>query len=514
MAATYGHAHATPPATRAGHRWIAVPHVMALGLVLVALAAQVALARIFPDFHPYAPFHVAVTLAAGLWGGGAGLVAVGSSILAATHFLPDSPTETEALRWIAGTGLFVLASAVTLIAFAFIRAAQRDAGAEGAALRRAADRHAHDAVEMANRELLAMLGHELRNPLAAIRTAIVVAQLDGGRRPDALEIARRQSDRLAYLVDGLLDVARVTRGRIPLHRGRLRLDVVVDGAMDAVRDLVADRHHDIAIHMPAEPIQVEGDYVRLVQAVTNLIDNAAKYTHPGGHINVSAARRDGLAEITVRDDGPGVPRDLAPRIFDLFAQGDRTIDRRAGGLGVGLTVAKRIAELHGGSVRLHPTARTAGSEFVLALPVLPGDPVSTTPYGAAPDTRRARVLVAEDNVALADAFVVQLQELCHEVQVAHDALSALGSVNKRAPDVAILDIDLPGMDGCELARRIRTCAGAERTRLVALCHGDGDADERRACASGFERALTKPLDPEALRATMDSLEPGGHAPGG
>jgi two-component system CheB/CheR fusion protein len=388
----------------------------------------------------------------------------------------------------------VLASAVTLIAFAFIRAARRDAGAEGAALRRAADRHAHDAVEMANRELLAMLGHELRNPLAAIRTAIVVAQLDGGRRPDALEIARRQSDRLAYLVDGLLDVARVTRGRIPLHRGRLRLDVVVDGAVDAVRDLVADRHHDIAIHMPAEPIQVEGDYVRLVQAVTNLIDNAAKYTHPGGHINVSAARRHGLAEITVRDDGPGVPRDLAPRIFDLFAQGDRTIDRRAGGLGVGLTVAKRIAELHGGSVRLHP--------------------VSTTPYGAAPDTRRARVLVAEDNVALADAFVVQLQELGHEVQVAHDALSALGSVNKRAPDVAILDIDLPGMDGCELARRIRTCAGAERTRLVALCHGDGDADERRAYASGFERALTKPLDPEALRATMDSLEPGGHAPGG
>jgi signal transduction histidine kinase len=484
---------------------------MALGLVLAAFAAQVALARILPGLHPYAPFHVAVTLAAGLWGGAAGLVAVGSSILAATHFLPASPTESEAIRWVAGTGLFLVASAVTLLAFAFVRTTRRDAGAEGAALRRAADRHARDTVELANRELLAMLGHELRNPLAAMRTAIVVAQLDGARRRDALDIARRQSDQLAHLVDGLLDVSRVTRGRIPLHRSRLRLDVVVDGAMDAVRDLVADRQHAVAVHMPPDPIEVDGDYVRLVQAVTNLIDNAAKYTHPGGHIDVSATRNDGLAEITVRDDGPGVPRELAPRVFDLFAQGERSLDRRAGGLGVGLTVAKRIAELHGGSVRLDPSAGAAGSEFVLALPALPGDAASAKPFGAAPDGRPVRVLVAEDNVALADTFVVQLQELGHQVQVVHDGLSALGSVRKRAPDVAILDIDLPGMDGCELARRIRRCAGAERTRLVALCHGDGDGEEGRACASGFERALATPLDPEALRATMASLEPADHA---
>lgn len=486
-------------------------HVLALALVAAAFTLQVALATVVPNLHPYASFHVAVTLAAAMGGAGPGLVAVASSLLAALHFRPLGADVDAGLRWMIATALFLVTSAVTLIVLDRLRTNRRVAGEERAALRRDADRHARATVEAANRELLAMLGHELRNPLSAIRTAVVVARLDVERRGNALDIARRQSDRLALLVDGLLDVARVTRGKIPLCRTRLALGAVVEGAVDAVHDLAEERRQAIRVHLSSEPIQVEGDYVRLVQAVTNLLDNAAKYTSPGGHIDVAASRHDGVAEITVQDDGPGVPRALAPRVFDLFTQGERAIDRRAGGLGVGLTVVKRIAELHGGSVRYDAQPTDVGARFVLSLPTLPSAGDGAT--ADIPTERPMRVLLAEHNVAMADAFVVQLQEMGHEVLVAHDGLAALGVVRLHPPDIALVDVDLPGMDGYELARRIRGCANAEKIRLVALVgHQTGNGAARRMAGSGFERTLAKPAEPEALRAVLSACDTGPRAP--
>ena len=372
------------------------------------------------------------------------------------------------------------------------------------AARRDAERHARAIVDAANHakdEFLAMLSHELRNPLAAIRNAVAVARLDVARRGTALDIARRQSDQLARLVEDLLDVSRITRGMIGLHRERVRLDDVITRALEGVHGLIEDRRHTIAVNVPPEPLEVEGDCVRLVQALTNLLNNAAKYTNPGGHIDVSATRRDGKAVLRVHDDGAGISRELAPRIFDLFAQGEQPLDRSVGGLGIGLTVVKRIAELHGGSVSVRSEGQGSGSAFAIELPALP--PAPPAAETARPDStgklRRTRLLVVEDNLEAADAFSMLLHELGQDVQVVHDGLAALEAVRTRPPQIALIDIGLPGMDGYELARRIRRCRGAENAMLVALTGYGGEENRRHALASGFDHHLVKPVDLDVLK---------------
>jgi PAS domain S-box-containing protein len=374
------------------------------------------------------------------------------------------------------------------------------------AARREAERHARaivDAASHAKDEFLAMLSHELRNPLAAIRNAIAVARLDVARRGTALDIARRQSDQLARLVEDLLDVSRITRGTIGLHRERVRLDDVVTRALESVHGLIEDRRHTIAVDLPPEPLEVDGDCVRLVQALTNLLNNAAKYTSPGGHIDVSARRRDGKAVLRVHDDGAGISRELAPRIFDLFAQGEQPLDRSVGGLGIGLTVVKRIAELHGGSVSVRSEGQGSGSAFAIEIPALPPaappPATGTTHPESTARLRRARLLVVEDNLEAADAFSMLLHELGQDVQVVHDGLAALEAVRARPPEIALIDIGLPGMDGYEVARRMRRCRGVEKAILVALTGYGGEENRRRALAAGFDHHLIKPVDLDVLK---------------
>jgi signal transduction histidine kinase/ActR/RegA family two-component response regulator len=377
--------------------------------------------------------------------------------------------------------------------------------------RRDAERRARAVVESASHakdELLSMLGHELRNPLSAVRNAIAVARLDGGRRDEALDIARRQSDHLSRMVDDLVDVSRITRGTIRLRRERVNLDDVVRRAVDAVQELLTERRHHLAIHAD-EPVEVEGDFVRLVQVVTNLLDNAARYTHRDGHIDVSVERRDKRAAISIRDDGAGIPRELAPRVFDVFAQGARPLDRSLGGLGIGLTMVKRIMELHDGTVSMHSDGAGCGTEFTIELAALPAaTPARAATTGGRAAWRPQRLLVVEDNVEAAQAFAMLLRHLGHEVEVVHDGPAALSSITNHPPDLAIVDIGLPGMSGYDVARKVRARASGNPPLLVALTGYGTSEDRAQALGAGFDRHLVKPVEIDVLRGMLEGLAQG------
>src|SRR5262249_23706471 len=256
-----------------------------------------------------------------------------------------------------------------------------------------------EAGSRAKDEFLAMLGHELRNPLAAVRNAVVTAQLDGTHRERSLEIANRQADQLGRLLDDLLDVARITQGRIVLRREPTYVAGIVARALETTRAIVDDRGHTLDLHL-ADDVRVDADPARIEQVVVNLVTNAAKYTEPGGRIGLEL-RRDGKhAVLAVRDSGIGIAPDMLPRVFDLFAQAERGLDRGQGGLGIGLTIVKRVVELHGGRVEARSEGVGRGAEFVVRLPALPAAPEETAaaPVSRPPETARARILVVEDNV--------------------------------------------------------------------------------------------------------------------
>jgi CheY-like chemotaxis protein/two-component sensor histidine kinase len=288
---------------------------------------------------------------------------------------------------------------------------------------------------------------------------------------------------------------------VQLRHDRVDLSDVVRRAVDGVQPLLEERGHAIATHVPARPIVVDGDGPRLVQAVTNLLDNAARYTEPGGHVDVAASRHGDRAVIRVRDDGAGIPRELAGRVFDVFAQGERPLDRAAGGLGIGLTVVKRIVEQHGGTVAVHSEGVARGSEFEIDLPATEAAPTSDE-RGAPPPPEPARLLLVEDNVEAADAFRMLLHRLGHDVEVVHDGPAALDAVRDHAPELAILDIGLPGMSGYEVARKIRGSRRTPQPMLVALTGYGRDEDRAHALASGFDQHLVKPVELDVLQNVL------------
>jgi two-component system CheB/CheR fusion protein len=355
-----------------------------------------------------------------------------------------------------------------------------------------------------------MLGHQLRNPLAAVRNAITAARLDPGRGDRALEIAHRGTDQLARLVDDLLDVARITQGRIPLHVQRLPLAGVVERAVESTRRLVEDRAQAIAVSLPAADVQVDGDATRLEQVVANLVSNAAKYSDPGGRIVVTATVEAGEAVLRVRDDGIGIAPETLPHVFDLFAQGDRALDRAQGGLGIGLTIVKRLVELHGGRVEAHSRGLAQGAEFVVRLPAVlapRGEAVAPPAATGGLQSGCARVLVVEDNVDAAESLRMLLELLGHRVRVVHDGPHALEVARATPPDVMLVDIGLPGMDGYEVARRAGEDADLRDVVLVALTgYGRGE-DRKRALAAGFHHHLVKPVNPDALLGLLANVGP-------
>jgi signal transduction histidine kinase/ActR/RegA family two-component response regulator len=361
-------------------------------------------------------------------------------------------------------------------------------------------------------EFLAVLAHELRNPLAPLRNALHVMRLavdNGPAREHARGVAERQVKHLARLVDDLLDVSRITRGKLPLRKEPVDLAAAVSGAVTAARPLIDARRHDLSVSLPLEPLRLEADPTRLEQVLVNLLTNAAKYTDPGGRIGLTAERDGHEAVLRVRDTGVGIPAELIPRVFEPFMQAERSVDRTHGGLGIGLTLVKCLVEMHGGSVTAHSEGPGKGSEFVVRLPALPparaGRPEAVFKPGKPNPGRSLRVLVVDDCVDAAESLAVLLNLWGHEVHVAHDGTAALEVAAACRPEVVLLDLGLPGMDGYEVARRLRARPGP-CPLLVALTGYARAGDRRRTREAGFHEHLAKPVDLEALEVLLAGSE--------
>ena len=365
-------------------------------------------------------------------------------------------------------------------------------------------------ISRAKDEFLAMLGHELRNPLAAVRNAVVAASLDPQRNEPALAIARRGAEQLSRLVDDLLDVARITQGKVVLRRDLVALNDIVERAVEMARPFIQERDHALAISLPERSPVVNGDSSRLEQVIVNLITNAAKFTPHGGHLEVSLQHDDSRAVLVVRDDGVGIDKDLLPRVFDLFAQDERALTRTAGGLGVGLTVVRRIVELHGGRVEAVSEGLGTGASFIVRLPALAlaADVRSTGERSPRPQMNSARILIVEDNADAAEGLRMLLELRGHQVSVCHDGSVALECAQKQPPDLILIDIGLPGMNGYEVAQRFRSDPQFATTVLVALTGYGRPEDREKSLAAGFDRHLTKPVDPQFLMELVGSLHAG------
>lgn len=358
-------------------------------------------------------------------------------------------------------------------------------------------------------EFLAMLSHELRNPLSAIFNALHILRIQDTGNPiqqKAKSVIERQVGQLAHLVDDLLEVSRVITGGIQLHQERLEMRGIVDRAIESVRPLIDQRKHELEVSLPAEPIWLQGDPTRLEQVVVNLLNNAAKYTDEGGQIQITAQQEGAEVVLRVRDTGIGVAPELLPRVFDLFTQADRSLDRSQGGLGIGLSLVQKLVELHGGTVTAQSAGLGQGSEFIVRLPALSLVSESIAPIKTAkPQAHTSRVLVVDDNKDAADMLVMMLQMFGHEVQAAYDGQTALETAVEYQPTFVLLDIGLPDMNGYEVARRLRQQPETKRVLLIAMTGYGQDSDRQQSQEAGFDYHLVKPVEPQKLQDLLETL---------
>ncbi|WP_306392020.1 hybrid sensor histidine kinase/response regulator [Telluria beijingensis] len=362
-------------------------------------------------------------------------------------------------------------------------------------------------------EFLAMLAHELRNPLAPISSSASLLSMQFASEPRICQtssIISRQVKHMSRLIDDLLDVSRVTRGLVKLKLATVDFREVVTGALDQTRPLVLEKAHQVAVELPDAPVLVRGDHTRLVQSVANIVNNAAKYTPKGGQLALALEALDGRMVLRVRDNGSGMPPDLVPSVFDLFTQGARTLARSQGGLGLGLTLVKRLVDLHEGEVAAHSDGVGFGSTFTLTLPCVTGacDGLDAQPgdLDAARATlrRKLKVLIVDDNSDAADSLATLLQVQGHATSVEYDAQSALRRARAERPDVMLIDIGLPDVDGYQLAQELRALPETATTVPVAVT-GYGQArDRERALQAGFAHHLVKPVDMTALVRILES----------
>jgi signal transduction histidine kinase/ActR/RegA family two-component response regulator len=356
-------------------------------------------------------------------------------------------------------------------------------------------------------EFLATLAHELRNPLAPLRNAVDILRSNATTpemRTRALDMMERQLRQMVRLVDDLLDVSRITTGKLGVRKGVFDLRQAVRDAVETVRPFVDARRHELAIEAGEAPLLVDGDEARLAQVIGNLLHNAAKYTEPGGRITLTAGTESGEAVVRVRDTGIGLDERSVANIFDMFVQVDRSLTRAQAGLGVGLTLARRLFALHGGTITAYSAGLGRGSEFVVRVPLAREGARPEAP--AAPREPRAagtrRVLIADDNAEFADSLAALLGARGHEVRVAHDGAQALREVETFTPEFALLDIGMPKVHGYELARRLRERAATANCVLVAVTGWGQEDDRRRAREAGFDRHLVKPVDPSDIEAIL------------
>ena len=378
----------------------------------------------------------------------------------------------------------------------------------------AEERAKRAAAEEANRrkdEFLAMLAHELRNPLAPIRNGVEMLRqlnLADPKLQWIREMIDRQLQQLNRLVDDLLDVSRITRGKIQLQLGPLDAAAAVACAVETTRPLIESRGHKLHLCLPEEPIQLNADPVRLAQVLSNLLNNAAKYTAEGGEIWLKVERESTEAVFRVRDSGAGITPDLIPHVFDLFMQVDQSLDRSQGGLGIGLTLVRRLVEMHRGTIQAFSQGPGCGSEFVVRIPLAKEE---NRCVKEEPDTSRVpspllprRILVVDDNQDAADSLAILMRSRGHEVQTANNGPDALETAQVFFPDIVMLDIGLPGFDGYEVARRLRQCPNGDRILLAALTGYGRDDDRLRSQQAGFDLHLVKPVHPEVLWGLLAS----------
>lgn len=362
-------------------------------------------------------------------------------------------------------------------------------------------------------EFLAILAHELRNPLAPLRNAVELMQ-QTPHDPVALERVRgmmdRQLEQLVRLTDDLLDVSRITRNRLEMQKERVDVIRILHSALETCGPILAHQHHRLVQNLPATPLWVEGDRARLAQVFYNLIGNAAKYTDNGGEIRLTASMADNQICIVISDNGIGIAPEMIDRVFDLFTQADRSISRSQGGLGIGLTLVRRILEAHGGTVTARSEGRGHGSEFTVHLPAItiaePATPTTGRPSSGdavvAQDARR--VIVADDNHDAADTTAMMLRALGHDVRTCYDGRQALDEAATFHPDTILLDIGMPGLSGYEVARRIRDESWGAQTTLIALTGWGQTEDRTRSLDAGFDHHLVKPVHLNDLRTAIES----------
>ena len=357
-------------------------------------------------------------------------------------------------------------------------------------------------------EFLALLAHELRNPLAPIRNAVSMMSLRRSTDPELIwcrDVIDRQTRQMTRLVDDLLDVSRITQGRIRLRTEQVDLAVIVADAVETTRPVIEEHKHELTITGPGRPVRIEGDPARLSQILTNLLHNAAKFQKDGGRIEVSFGREGGQAVISVQDGGAGIPREMLPNVFDMFAQGDRSPERSQGGLGIGLSLVKKLVEMHGGSVEAASEGPGRGSRFTLRLPCMPEGTVAARSADDAGEAARTgpplKILVVDDNRDAADSLAMLLKLCGHQVSVAHGGRQAIEIAAAERPQVILLDIGMPGMDGYEACQRIREL-GLGDMRIIALTGYGQEADRRLAKEAGFNAHTVKPVALPDLMALL------------
>ena len=371
-----------------------------------------------------------------------------------------------------------------------------------------------DALRQADRrkdEFIATLAHELRNPLAPLRNGLEVMKL-AHDQPQLIEqtreIMEREIQHMVRLIDDLLDVSRITAGRFELRKTRLNLCAVLKDAIETSRPVIEEAGHALETDVPGEPIYIEGDDTRVVQIFTNLLNNAAKYTLPGGVIRVTLGVDAGQARVSVRDNGVGIPAEMLPHVFDMFAQVDRSLERTQGGLGIGLSIARRLARMHGGEIEGRSAGRGRGSEFTVTLPVLMSATSAVKPRAAAttaPAPQGHRILVVDDHIGSASIMRIMCTALGNEVRTAHNGLQAMEVAEAFRPDVIFMDIGMPNLNGYDACTQLRKQGWARGIVMVALTGWGQDADKRRAREAGFDYHLVKPVNPDTIRKLLTTL---------
>ncbi len=375
-------------------------------------------------------------------------------------------------------------------------------------------RQAEDLLRQSDRrksEFLALLSHELRNPLAPLRNGLAVLRLAANNPAAAeqtLSMMERQLGQLTHLIDDLLDLTRITRGKIVLRRERVALQAAVRDAVESCQPLFEEQGHQFTLDAPEQPLFVEGDATRLAQIFANLLDNAAKYTDHGGHILLALEEREGWAEVRVRDDGIGIRREQLATLFEMFAQIDQPAGRAPGGLGIGLNLVQGLVEIHGGTVEAFSEGPGMGSEFLVRLPLAEA-PARSNGHAAPAraENGACRVLVVDDNRDGAKCLAMMLELFGHETHLGYDGREALALAEQHRPQVVLLDIGLPALNGYEVAKQIRASEWGRGMLLVAQTGWGQEDDKARAEEAGFDHHLVKPIDPTALRNLLAEIGP-------